>query len=198
MPADFAAPDFIEVYPGAIDRATCKALIDRFESSKQAVRGETGSGVNLTLKNSWDIRISGRPDWADAERALNMAALGGLLHYLRKYAHAVLAPLQLKMPDPATGELVTLDAARLATLDDTMLTQLATKVFRPGSINLQKYIADQGGYPYWHCELFPKANDPDTLHRVVLWSVYLNDGFARARPSSSTRDARSCRASARC
>ena len=30
---------------------------------------------------------------------------------------------------------------------------LIRKTLRPGTINLQKYLADQGGYPYWHCAL---------------------------------------------
>ena len=70
-----------------------------------------------------------------------------------------------------------LDAERVATLNDGVLDQLVFRVFRPGSINLQKYIADQGGYPYWHCELYPRADKGETLHRVVLWTIYLNDGF---------------------
>ncbi|MDC8014368.1 2OG-Fe(II) oxygenase [Tahibacter soli] len=173
-----AHPDFIEVYDGALDAATCKRIVQRFDASGQAQRGETGSGVNVKLKDSWDIRISGREGWGDIEQTLNMAMLAGLKSYLRKYAHAVLAPLQLQMPDPKTGELATLDAERVAALDDATLNALVFRVFRPGSINLQKYIADQGGYPYWHCELYPKADNGETLHRVVLWSVYLNEGFA--------------------
>jgi len=172
-----ADPDFIEVLDGALDSDVCRALLQRFEASGQAVRGSTGSGVDLRLKDSWDIRISGRREWADAERALNTAALTGLKHYVRKYAHAVLAPLQLQMPDPATGELVMLDAEHVATLVDGVLDQLVFRVFRPGSINLQKYTAGQGGYPYWHCELYPKADNGETLHRVVLWTIYLNEGF---------------------
>lgn len=171
-------PDFIEVYDHALDGATCRAILERFERSGEARRGETGSGVNTKLKDSWDIRISQNKAWADVEGALNTAVLKSLKSYVRKYAHAVLAPLQLQMPDPKTGQLVQLDAERLQTLDDATLSQLVFKVFRPGSINLQKYIADQGGYPYWHCELYPKADNGETLHRVVLWTIYLNDGFA--------------------
>jgi hypothetical protein len=170
-------PDFIEVYDGALDADTCAKIRQRFEASGQAQRGETGGGVNVKLKDSWDVRITGRPEWADVEQALNIAVLGGFKQYLRKYAHAALAPLQLQMPDPATGELVALDAARIATIDDSVLNQLVFRIFRPGNINLQKYIADQGGYPYWHCELYPKADNGETLHRVVLWTIYLNDGF---------------------
>ena len=56
---------------------------------------------------------------------------------------------------------------------------LIRKTLRPGTINLQKYLADQGGYPYWHCELYPKLGDAtlETLHRTLLWTIYLNDGF---------------------
>jgi hypothetical protein len=169
--------DFIEVVDGALDAGVCHALLQRFEASGQAVRGSTGSGVDLTVKNSWDLCISGRREWADAERALNTVALAGLKRYLRKYAYAVLAPLRLQIPDTATGELVMLDAGHVATLVDGVLDQLVFRVFRPGAINLQKYIADQGGYPYWHCELYPRSDDGETLHRVVLWTIYLNDGF---------------------
>lgn len=169
--------DFIEVYDGIVDAAACRALIERFEASGLARRGATGSGVDVTLKDSWDITLDEYPDWADAEQRLNQAVFAGLLHYLRRYAHAALAPLHLQLPDPVTGVPVALDAARLAALDDATLGMIANKIFRPGSINLQKYLADRGGYPYWHSELYPKLDLGEALHRVVLWTVYLNDDF---------------------
>ncbi|MBW8894251.1 MAG: 2OG-Fe(II) oxygenase, partial [Burkholderiales bacterium] len=52
------------------------------------------------------------------------------------------------------------------------------RVFRPGAINLQRYLADQGGYPYWHCEQYPRLDQGEALHRAVLWTIYLNDDFA--------------------
>jgi hypothetical protein len=173
------AEDFIEVYDGALDPATCTTLIRRFDASGEATRGATGGGVDVTLKDSWDIRISSRPHWADAERALNAAMMSGLMRYLRKYPYTLLAPLSLRMPD-ASGTPVLLDAQRIAGLPDDLLQALIRKTLRPGSINLQKYIADQGGYPYWHCELYPKAQDAacETLHRTLLWTIYLNDEFA--------------------
>jgi hypothetical protein len=171
--------DFIEVYADALDAATCAKLIARFEASGEAARGATGGGVDLALKDSWDIRISGRGQWADAERALNAAMMSGLMRYLRTYPYTVLAPLTLQMPD-ASGATIRLDAAQLAALPDNLLLALIRKTLRPGSINLQKYISDQGGYPYWHCELYPKPNDAaaETLHRTLLWTLYLNDTFS--------------------
>lgn len=173
-----AAPDFIEVYDDALSQHDCAQLIRRFEASGKATRGETGGGVNIRIKNSWDLTISDHAEWADAERALNGVMYGALKQYLRKYPYTLLAPLALKiaLPDGAETQI---DPGVLAALDDTRFGALVAMTLRPGKINLQKYIADEGGYPRWHCELYPKLDDPraDTLHRVLLWSLYLNEGF---------------------
>jgi hypothetical protein len=66
---------------------------------------------------------------------------------------------------------------RLRAMDDAMLAPLVETVFRPGAINLQRYAADRGGYPYWHCELYPRDAHAETLHRHLLWTLYLNEGF---------------------
>ena len=171
------ATDFIEVFAQAVAPATCAAWLARFNASGQAQRGATGGGVDLGLKDSWDIELDQSPGWADVRQQLNQAVLAGFKHYLRRYAHAALAPLHLKMPDPASGKLITLDAGMVARLPDDLLTGLIAKVFRFGSINLQKYVADQGGYPYWHCEQYPKRDNGESLHRALLWTIYLNDGF---------------------
>jgi hypothetical protein len=104
--------------------------------------------------------------------------MSALMRYLRKYPHTLLAPLSLRVAD-GTGGTVQLDVERLAALPDELLQVLIRKTLRPGNINLQKYISGQGGYPYWHCELYPKAGDAlaETLHRTLLWTIYLNDGF---------------------
>jgi hypothetical protein len=172
--------DFIEVYDNVLDPAICATLIRRFGASGEAVRGATGGGVDLKLKDSWDIHISGRRQWQDAENALNAAMMTGLMRYLRKYPYTLLAPLSLSMPDRASAAVTRLDAERLTALPDDLLQALIRKTLRPGTINLQKYISDQGGYPYWHCELYPKPGDAssETLHRTLLWTLYLNEDFA--------------------
>lgn len=170
-------PDFIEVYDGVLDRAACAALVDRFEAAGDARPGQVGAGVIKDLKDSDDIQISGKPAWKDAEQQLNQAVFGGLKHYLRRYRYALIAPLMLQQQDPATGQLRRLEAADFDTMDDARLTQLASTVLRPGAINIQRYRADRGGYPYWHCELYPKDPTAETLHRTLLWTIYLNDGF---------------------
>ncbi|MDH7454474.1 2OG-Fe(II) oxygenase [Luteimonas composti] len=170
------AADFIEVYPGALDAAACAAIVERMRASDALQPGQVGGGVHPELKHSRDLSISERPDWADVAQALNVAVYDGLLAYLRRYPQALIAPLMLQHAD-GQGGLRRLSAQDIAALDDKALGQLARTCLRPGAINLQWYRAGEGGYPYWHCELYPRAPDCETLHRHLLWTIYLNEGF---------------------
>src|SRR5690606_16762316 len=168
--------DFIEVVPGAVDAATCAAIVERMRASDALQPGRVGSGVYPELKKSRDIALPGRADWADVEQALNVAVYGGLLAYIRRYPQALIAPLMLQQPG-ADGALRRLQADDIAAMDDRALGQLAMACLRPGAINLQWYSASEGGYPYWHCELYPRDSQAETLHRHLLCTGYLNDGF---------------------
>jgi hypothetical protein len=172
-----AAPDFIEVYPDALAPDLCRDLIARFDASTDSVPGRVGGGVFSELKDSRDLSISGLPGWADLEGAINQAVFAALLRYVRRYPHTLIAPLMLEVLDPASGRPARLDAALLDRLDDDTLAPVVQHVFRPGPVNLQRYSADRGGYPYWHCELYPRGADAEPLHRHLLWTLYLNDGF---------------------
>ncbi|WP_141696936.1 2OG-Fe(II) oxygenase, partial [Xanthomonas translucens] len=77
----------------------------------------------------------------------------------------------------ADGQPHRLGADDFALLDDAALSSLARTCLRPGAINLQWYAAGEGGYPYWHCELYPRDPGAETLHRHLLWTLYLNDDF---------------------
>lgn len=168
--------DFIEVYNGALDAAVCAELIRHFEASGKLARGATSGGVNTRLKDSWDLDVGAHPEWKSAENLLNSAMLRGLIAYVRKYPYFALAPTMLQRKT-AGGEMTMLGADDIRAMADADLQRLVVQLFRPGRINLQRYFADQGGYPYWHSEISPKNGDHDNLHRVLLWSIYLNDGF---------------------
>ncbi len=173
-----AAPtDFIEVYDGALDVAACEAIVARFAGAGDAQPGRVGGGVLPELKDSTDLTISGRAGWEAVERQLKDAVLRGLLQYLRRYPQALVSPLMLQhtAPDGTTSRL---SADDVAARDDAGLLDLVAATLRPGAINLQRYAAGRGGYPYWHCELYPRDAGGETLHRHLLWTLYLNDGFA--------------------
>jgi hypothetical protein len=171
-----SAPDFIEVSAGALDHASCDSIVERLRASAQLQPGRVGGGVFPELKDSRDLSLGGKPEWADVEQQLNQAVLAGLLDYLRRYPQALIAPLMLQQAG-ADGAPRRLDADDLVAMDDAALTALVAACLRPGVINLQWYRAGQGGYPYWHCELFPRDASAETLHRHLLWTIYLNDGF---------------------
>lgn len=170
------AQDFIEVVPGALDAAACAAIVERMRASDQLQPGRIGGGVFPELKRSRDLSLSGRAEWADVDQALNVAVYGGLLAYLRRYPQALIAPLMLQQPD-GQGGLRRLGADDLARMDDAALGDLVRTCLRPGATNLQWYRDGEGGYPYWHCELYPRDAQCETLHRHLLWTIYLNDGF---------------------
>lgn len=171
-----AGGDFIETFPGVLTRAECDALVERLRGSEGLQPGRVGGGVFPELKHSRDLQLGGRAEWREVEARLNGVVFAGLLAYLRKYPQALIAPLMLQQPD-AAGQLRRLRAEDFAGMDDGRLAQLAMACLRPGAINLQWYRADEGGYPYWHCELYPKDAGAETLHRHLLWTIYLNDGF---------------------
>ncbi|MFY2764000.1 2OG-Fe(II) oxygenase [Arenimonas sp. MALMAid1274] len=171
-----ASPDdFIEVYDDAIPAQACAEMIRRFEASGQHQPGLVGGGHYPELKNSRDISITGNPAWQDMEGLLTAAVLGGLVRYLRRYPYSLIAPLMVQRGSAQKPERMS--AEDFARVPDAELDAIVRSIFRPGRINLQRYRAGEGGYPYWHCELYPRDNAADTLHRHLLWTVYLNDGF---------------------
>jgi hypothetical protein len=100
-----------------------------------------------------------------------------LRRYVLEHRYALLAPLRLDYREPSSGTVRAVDYDSLDTMPDELFTSLLQHVFRPGAINVQKYLADQGGYPYWHCEHYPRDASAETLHRVLLYTIYLNENF---------------------
>ncbi|HET9048772.1 MAG TPA: 2OG-Fe(II) oxygenase [Chiayiivirga sp.] len=167
-------PDFIVIHENAVSRETCAAIVARFEADGGATPGRIGSGVFPELKDSRDITLDGKPQWQDVLDALLTAAFNATLDYLRRYPYMILAPLMLQTGNPARR----LEARDINAMDDATLSGLLRTVLRPGGVNLQRYTADKGGYPYWHCETYPRDTGCETLHRHLLWTLYLNDEFA--------------------
>lgn len=171
-----APPDFIEVIHNAIPAGMCAAIQARMRTSAQLRPGEVGSGVFPELKHSKDLRISGDAAWRDVDMQLQQAVFRGVMSYLRRYPQALISPLMLQIQD-SDGSPRRLAADDFVGMDDATLSDLARTCLRPGAINLQWYAAGEGGYPYWHCELYPRDPAAETLHRHLLWTLYLNDDF---------------------
>jgi hypothetical protein len=168
--------DFIEVYEGLVDPAICAAICRRFDSSAHS-EGLVGSGLYPDLKKSRDLGITGLAEWNDMAASLMEAVLKALMRYLRKYPHVLVAPMILDHYPENGGPSQRLGFQELTALDDDSLLMIVQQLLRPGDINLQRYAANRGGYPYWHCELYPRDVNAETLHRTLLWTIYLNEEF---------------------
>ncbi|HYM86994.1 MAG TPA: 2OG-Fe(II) oxygenase, partial [Pseudoxanthomonas sp.] len=138
------AADFIEIYPDAIDRETCAAIVSRLRGSDGLEPGRVGGGVYPELKRSRDLRISGDAAWREVDQRLQQAVFAGLLSYLRKYPQVLISPLMLQQPD-VSGELQRLRAEDFPAMGEAQLVELARTCLRPGAINLQWYSAGEGG-----------------------------------------------------
>ena len=169
-----SSTDFIDIHDNALSPQDCAAIVARFEADGSATPGRVGSGFFPELKDSRDITLEGKAQWQDVQNLLMGAALRATVSYVRRYPYTMLAPLMLQYGKP----LRRMEAHDIAGMDDATLTGMVQAVLRPGAINLQRYTADQGGYPYWHCELYPRDAGCETLHRHLLWTAYLNDGFS--------------------
>src|SRR5690606_33127020 len=95
--------------------------------------------------------------------------------YMRKYAATLTGAVSPAVPHPRTGERVVLTPENFAECGEPYLAALIQQEYRCGSLNLQKYLAGKGGYHHWHSEIYPQDRTCETLHRVLLFQVYLNN-----------------------
>ena len=167
--------DFIAVYDDALDRDTCQELIDAFESSSHRQPGQTGGGVDLEKKRSLDISVSQDPQFQPAMKRVTQITTRCIADYLANHFFAVIGATSIALPDPQTGERVTLNPENFEAIGRPKLPQLMQATLRLGPINAQKYEQSTGGYPHWHSEVYPELGENEALHRVLLYMYYLND-----------------------
>ncbi len=167
--------DFIGVYENVLPAETCEAILAQFEASQRKGRGQTGQGVELSKKDSWDLPITGLPEWQPLHDQIIHCTLPYLLQYVRSYPFLVAGAMSLQVKDQATGEIFTLTHDQMDRVPDEQLRGIIMLLYRSGILNLQKYERGSGGYHHWHSEIFPRDAHCETLHRVLLYMYYLND-----------------------
>ena len=167
--------DFIHVIPNALEESVCDKLISTFEGHPGRFEGRTGGGVDTSKKRSTDISISNTVEFKDEFTHVVHATTRRVIDYFDQYFFAFIGPLGIKVAHPATGEAVNITEANYAELAKPKLEQFIPHFFRFGDINMQKYLAGSGGYPYWHSEVYPQMPNNEALHRILLFMYYLND-----------------------
>ncbi len=167
---------FIKSYDDAMDSTLCQAIIEKFDSQPDIQsQGITGQGVEVDKKNSHDITITKREDWAPLSQQIMNLALAKTAEYVSEFMFLVAGALSPTMRDPETGELFVLNETTFDRIDANQRAALVQRMYRPGHLVVQKYDKGVGGYHHWHSETYPRDANSETLHRVLLFMFYLND-----------------------
>lgn len=168
---------FIVLFENALSEKTCDHLIERFDGAAEKQPGRIGSGIDTSKKNSSDLFISGLDTWEGECRTINQAVFQALLAYCQRYPHMVTGALSPTIFDQVTQKNRALGPDDISRLSPEQLQSLASGIFRLDAINLQHYQRGVGNFGHWHSEQYPHPADPSqkSLHRVLLWLLYLND-----------------------
>lgn len=167
--------DFIAVIDDALPGPLCDALIAAFDASPHRVPGRAGGGVDIDKKHSTDLHLDSHTDYQPLVQQVAAITAAQVAAYFQQHHFALIAPLALRVVDPASGQPVALTHDNFAALGAPQVPELMQALYRLGPMQAQKYAAGQGHYGYWHCEVFPQAPHNEALHRSLLFMFYLND-----------------------
>ncbi|MGB0895135.1 MAG: 2OG-Fe(II) oxygenase [Parashewanella sp.] len=166
--------DFIEVYPNALPEEFCDRLVQTFSQHNGVREGQTGNGIDTDKKQSEDLTLDNFEDLQAIKNELLGFTLKHATEYFTKYSMALMGAVSVSVSDE-NGKPTVLTPENFEQLGFPRAETLVKYLYRSGTINLQKYKKQQGGYHHWHSEQYPQLNHNEALHRVVLYMFYLND-----------------------
>jgi hypothetical protein len=168
---------FIVEFKNALAADYCDHLIEKFEQDKRKTAGKTGGGVDKTKKDSQDLYISQLPEWRDECNVISHLILQAVTQYARAYPFLLTGAVSPSIKDPQSGKVRSIRYDDIPTMSEPDVAQLVQTIYRLDDVNFQKYTQGTGGYHHWHSEHFPHPVDIEqkSLHRVLLWLIYLND-----------------------
>lgn len=146
------------------------ALLSNTQELSQAAL----AAVSILKKMSQDLMLDSHEDLAVLKNTLLQYTLSHAAQYFNKYSMALMGAVSVGVSNNE-GETVTLTPANYPAFGKPRTAALVKYLYRSGTINIQKYDKNKGGYPHWHSEQFPQQGHNEALHRVVLYMFYLND-----------------------
>jgi len=169
--------NFIMEFKQALSSEYCDHLISKFESFPHKSAGRTGAGVDKTKKDSIDCYISTHKEWQEECNQLSHTILKATVDYARQFPFLITGAISPSLKDPQTNQISQVSYQDVNHLQDQQIENIVRMIFRLDKVNMQRYTKGTGGYHHWHSEHYPHPSDPSqkSLHRVLLWLVYLND-----------------------
>ena len=168
------ANNFIEISDDALNTDTCKELIDIFEYCdsinlthegsvlKIDEKGELITGVDKTFKKSHDL---------DLETLFNKS-LSSLIQYL-PVLHPKLPDILDDIDNILMNNIIKYLKKYMVVnkTEDSDISKL-----HPKSFLLKRYLPPDGGFPNWHMDYNPRADEKTEVHKRALVAMfYLND-----------------------
>lgn len=169
--------NFIIEFKQAFSPEFCNHLMAKFEQDPKRTAGKTGAGVDKSKKDSTDLYISELANWKEECKTINSTIFQAVTQYAKAYPFLLTGAVSPSIQDPKTGQVRTITYEDINQLNDDNINGLVQNIYRLDDINLQKYNQATGGYHHWHSEHYPHPTDKTqrSLHRVLLWLIYLND-----------------------
>ncbi|WP_286264554.1 2OG-Fe(II) oxygenase [Thalassotalea atypica] len=168
---------FIVEFKNAFSTDFCDNLIAKFEKDENVTQGRIGSGVDRSKKNSIDLHLSTLAHWKNEHLSITNTMRQALTQYVRAYPHFLIGALSPSFIDNNTKKTKALTVEDIPQMSDESLSSVIGSIFCFDEINLQKYPQNSGNFNHWHSEHYPHPSDgaQKSLHRTLLWLVYLND-----------------------
>lgn len=169
--------NFIVEIEQALSHEYCDHLIDKFNQNQNRQAGKTGAGVDKSKKDSTDLYLSEQPDWQQERINISKAVLQATTAYAKIFPFILTGAISPSMVDSQTKQLRTISHEDIAGMSEQQIQQVIASIYTIDDINMQHYAKGKGGYHHWHSEHYPHPTDPTqkSLHRVLLWLIYLND-----------------------
>ncbi|NVJ50440.1 MAG: 2OG-Fe(II) oxygenase [Gammaproteobacteria bacterium] len=169
--------NFIVEFKNALAPEYCDQLIEKFTRDPAKTAGKTGAGVDKSKKDSMDLYISTLPNWQQECQQISQLILQAVTQYAKAYPFLLTGAVSPSIQDPKTGQVRTITHQDIQQMGDADVSNLIQSIYRLDDVNMQYYQKAKGGYHHWHSEHFPHPVDQGqrSLHRVLLWLIYLND-----------------------
>ena len=97
--------DFIKVYDNAVSDGQCDQIVQQFEASQNTYRGTSGPEVDPNIKDSLDLNITSRSEWAATNALITDAVFKCLIDYMGRYPFMLVGANIPIFKHPETGEV---------------------------------------------------------------------------------------------
>lgn len=167
--------NFIKIYENVLDDTFCDELVEIFATSPHTQTGSTGSGVDQNKKISTDLAMFRYPEYNDVLYKLMPQIGDQFVKYIKEYYFMIVSMFSLTVYHPKTKEPTLLTVENFEEVGLPQVHILMQQLFYILPPQMQKYDQVVGSYGYWHSETYPQLPKNDSLHRVLLYILYLND-----------------------